>query len=55
MSWFNYAVDQADRTTDTYWRLLHRYWYQMGPDEYIYLLILIGVFGWILMKNASKK
>lgn len=32
-----------------------RRWDNMTPMEYGILLISIGVFGWMLMKNASKR
>lgn len=30
-------------------------WNDMGPAEYGTLLIGIGVFGWILMKNSVRR
>ena len=30
-------------------------WAHLTPMEYGILLISVGVFGWVLMKNASKR
>ena len=30
-------------------------WADMGPSEYGTLLICIGLFGWLLMKNAPRR
>ncbi|MCA9024507.1 MAG: hypothetical protein KDA86_04765 [Planctomycetaceae bacterium] len=30
-------------------------WNDMGPSEYGMLLLSIGVFGWILMKNSVRR
>lgn len=30
-------------------------WDNLSPMEYGILLIMVGVFGWMLMKNASKR
>ena len=32
-----------------------RRWDNLTPMEYGILLISVGVFGWVLMKNASRK
>lgn len=29
-------------------------WADMGPTEYGMLLLSIGVFGWLLMKNGTR-
>lgn len=38
-----------------YRRYAERRWDQMTPMEYGILLISVGVFGFILMKNASRR
>ncbi len=30
-------------------------WEEMGPTEYGMLLLGIGLFGWILMKNSVRR
>ena len=30
-------------------------WNNMGPAEYGMVLVSIGVFGWILMKNTGRR
>ncbi len=46
-------------TATGYWVFYGQYfqqqWHHMTPMKYGTLLISIGVFGWILMKNGSKR
>ena len=38
-----------------YERFFMTEWNQMSPTKYGMLLLGIGAFGWLLMKNASKR
>jgi hypothetical protein len=45
----------------TFWDYMRFYkkyaldsWTDMGPSEYGVLLLSIGVFGWLLMKNGTR-
>ena len=40
---------------DFYRKFLLRQWADMSPMEYGTMLVLIGVFGWILMKSSTKR
>jgi len=37
-----------------YYKLLMHSWRTMGPQEYGYLLVGIGLIGWLLLKSTSK-
>lgn len=36
------------------WQFLQDYWISMTPTKYLTLLVLVGVAGWILMRNRMK-
>jgi hypothetical protein len=36
------------------WEFIHDYWITMTPVKYLTLLILVGIAGWILMRNRMK-
>ncbi|HSG71677.1 MAG TPA: hypothetical protein VLA12_14745 [Planctomycetaceae bacterium] len=36
------------------WQFLKEYWVTMTPVKYLTLLIVVGVIGWILMRNRMK-
>jgi hypothetical protein len=36
------------------WQFLQDYWASMTPTKYLTLLVLVGVGGWVLMKNRMK-
>jgi len=38
-----------------YQKYLLDHWHHMNPEKYGILLISIGVFGWLLMKNCSRR
>jgi hypothetical protein len=38
-----------------YYTLLMRYWSNMTPHQYLGLLLLIALAGWLMMKSASKR
>ncbi|MGE3314075.1 MAG: hypothetical protein AB7O26_03085 [Planctomycetaceae bacterium] len=42
----------------SYFAFYHKYlmdhWHHMTPEKYGILLICIGVFGWLLMKNCTR-
>jgi hypothetical protein len=31
------------------------YWHEMGPLDYGTMLTIIGVVGWLMMKNSTKR
>jgi hypothetical protein len=37
-----------------YQKYLMDHWHSMTPEKYGLLLIAIGVFGWLLMKNCTR-
>ncbi len=39
---------------NVYSSLLLKYWHGMTPMQYGYLLLSIGIVGWLLMKGASR-
>ena len=42
----------------SYFSFYHKYllnhWHHMTPEKYGLLLVTIGVFGWLLMKNCTR-
>ncbi len=38
-----------------YYEFVAKQWNGMTPTKYGYLMIAIGVFGWILMKNGANR
>jgi hypothetical protein len=38
-----------------YKRSLLRSWDQVGPSEYLCILIAVGVIGWLLMRNGLSQ
>ena len=49
------AWQTADSYLEFYRQFFLNEWNQMTPMKYGLLLVGIGVFGWVLMKNASKR
>lgn len=37
-----------------YYRLMMHWWDTMSPMDYGYLLVSIGVFGYLLMRSGSR-
>lgn len=37
-----------------YQKYLMDHWHSMTPEKYGMLLIAIGLFGWLLMKNCTR-
>lgn len=52
-------IDWVSSTFHEYASFYARYaqaqWSQMSPLRYGFLLIGIGIFGWMLMKSSTKK
>jgi hypothetical protein len=38
-----------------YQKYLLNHWHHMTPEKYGVLLICIGIFGWLLMKNCMRR
>ena len=37
-----------------YRKFLFRAWNHMGPQEYVIILICVGVIGWYMMRKAAR-
>jgi hypothetical protein len=52
-------IETITLTASSYWefycKFLRNEWHHMTPMKYGFILIGIGVFGWLLMKSGSKK
>lgn len=41
--------------TNTYYQMLMKFWIHLTPMQYGFILVGIGVFGWVLMKTDASK
>jgi len=55
MSCLAYLPEVVERYLRFYHGYVLRKWHYMGPMEYGIILLVVGAFGFVLMKNASRR